>query len=325
MSTIVPVSSHQDGFYVASHMEGVSCVSVRNRNQLPTFDAEPPISREITRFRSAYDTEHVLAGNSVARIWGIAPYTLYTNTAADDEDASDDAPAPSGRPESVCACFTLHPTDLVETLIPSQVMMRIVFAPVKSDDDDDAAQRSATVIPYGELSAEKVGRARRGVLGLVLQKFLHQQQQQKEEEEEKGDSGQSQPSTHTDTLYDKLVYAAACCSMMSHSQDTHLRGLARAVIDRLAERYPAVDFAQERVFCDNECRDGEERRITAKTDADKAAAAIAEVCEICGAGLVWYEANEAQCSEGHVFSKSRSVSVILWFLFLSTGNTNGDE
>lgn len=295
ISTIIPVSPDRDTFYIASHLGNVSSVSVPDRHQPPVSNPAPPISRQIDGYRNAYDAKHLLGGNSEARIWGLAPYRLYTNT-SNDEYTTRDGKTESRRPEWVCACFTLHPTDLVETSIQSQVMMKIVFAPVESD----AEGCNATVIPYGELSMDKIRSARGEVLRYVLQKFLHQQKEV-----------EAHPSAHTDILCDKLIYAASCCAIVAHPEDSRLRALAREVIDMLANRYPNVEFSEERALCDDEHNGNEERRITAKPNADTVPS-IVEVCEICGACLMWYDANESQCSEGHIFSRFQ--------LFLSTSS-----
>ncbi|KAL6238365.1 hypothetical protein BDW75DRAFT_227999 [Aspergillus navahoensis] len=106
-----------------------------------------------------------------------------------------------------------------------------------------------------------------------------------------------------DTLSPKVLYAAACCAIVQ-SQSAGLITSAREVLERLSASN-GVDVSDEIARCSNPGSTIEAKSAEA---LNAPGGNIFEKCEVCGAGIAWYSAQEAQCVTGHVFGMFLLVS-----------------
>lgn len=106
---------------------------------------------------------------------------------------------------------------------------------------------------------------------------------------------------YNDAWSQKLLYAACLCAITS-CRDENILSLAHSVLEKL-ESATGVDLADEK----SRCIDGESLAVSPKSAEQLSGpgGTLFEKCSICDAGIEWYHAAEAQCAEGHIFSKSR--------------------
>ncbi|KAL2810008.1 transcription factor IIIC subunit delta N-term-domain-containing protein [Aspergillus granulosus] len=97
-------------------------------------------------------------------------------------------------------------------------------------------------------------------------------------------------------LSPKVLYAAACCAIVQ-SQNGELLSNAREVLQSLAATH-GVDMTDEIAKCSEPGS-----FIDAKPAGllDAVNGEIFERCDVCGSGISWDSAQEAQCGNGHVF------------------------
>ena len=222
----------------------------------------PDWRRQIEGIRDRFDLDNDLGGYAVAKTWGLDSHCGW-----------------------MAACFTLHPTDMVEHRTSSHDRLTVVFSPPGQSQEPDAR------VPWSlpSITDDAIREAREELLKFILHP---------KKREYAGASWQK-----------KLLYAASCCTIIEHAQQPDLLALSKSTLEWLSARI-GVDLSFE-ISCiiDAESRlsqsSGTEvrRTIPAKT-AERLrgiGSEVFEVCEVCGGGIEWYSANESQCSSGHVF------------------------
>ncbi|KAJ5638963.1 uncharacterized protein N7484_006825 [Penicillium longicatenatum] len=171
------------------------------------------------------------------------------------------------------ALFTMHPTDMVEYRVSSNEKAIIVFT---NENTLEAPDFHTLFTPHSVDSEPQFARDQREkAISSVLASG----------EQEKGENKED----------DKLVYAAACCALVDGHSNS-IRAQARECLERLANKTGA-DLSDEISKCDLESS-----TISAKSTDQQTMPGghLFEYCEICGTGLTWDSANEAQCANGHL-------------------------
>lgn len=221
-------------------------------------------------FRSRFDLDHDLGGMSVARIWGMTSHRGW-----------------------IAACFTVHPSDMVEYVTTARQRSRIVFTP-PHPKEGESAELPWRIPP--ELTPQRMKAGRDKALSFILR------------------------DSHRDLLNDhwlrKLQYAAICCLITDQDpvNAPHLLEAAKSAAKWLSSTF-SLDLSVE-LSCINEklksqielpagSAGGPEtsKHLPGKTcDAQTGPGDdVFEFCDICGSGIDWYSAEESQCAEGHVF------------------------
>ncbi|KAL2837777.1 transcription factor IIIC subunit delta N-term-domain-containing protein [Aspergillus pseudoustus] len=172
----------------------------------------------------------------------------------------------------VAIVVTLHPGDMVEYRTSAEDRMTILFCNLNGQpaqtEDVPFLRGNPTVSP------EFLSEHRDVVLRYIL----------------RSGNGAKQ------ALSPKVLYAAACCAtVQSHSEE--LLSDAREVLQGLAAAH-GVDMADEIAKCSEPGS-----FIDAKPAGllDAANEEVFERCDVCGSGISWDSAQEAQCGNGHVF------------------------
>ncbi|KAL2375294.1 hypothetical protein RJ035_001771 [Blastomyces gilchristii] len=235
---------------------------------------------QIEGFRSRFDLDHDLGGMSVARIWGMTSHRGW-----------------------VAACFTVHPSDMVEYITTARERSRIVFAhpqPAEGGSGEPREAVSAT-LPW-DIPPQLTPKHTRAARARVLSFTLH--------------------GNHRDIPNDpwerKLKYAAICCLATDQypADDPPVLEAAKSAAQWLSDTLN-LDLSLELSLIDeklqpqiqhpSEPSTGPEtsKQIPGKPREAQAEAGhdVFEFCNICGSGIDWYSAEESQCTEGHMFAR----------------------
>ncbi|EQL38369.1 hypothetical protein BDFG_00721 [Blastomyces dermatitidis ATCC 26199] len=235
---------------------------------------------QIEGFRSRFDLDHDLGGMSVARIWGMTSHRGW-----------------------VAACFTVHPSDMVEYITTARERSRIVFAhpqPAEGGSGEPREAVSAT-LPW-DIPLQLTPKHTRAARARVLSFTLH--------------------GNHRDIPNDpwerKLKYAAICCLATDQypADDPPVLEAAKSAAQWLSDTLN-LDLSLELSLIDeklqpqiqhpSEPSTGPEtsKQIPGKPREAQAEAGhdVFEFCNICGSGIDWYSAEESQCTEGHMFAR----------------------
>ncbi|ODH45987.1 hypothetical protein GX48_07934 [Paracoccidioides brasiliensis] len=236
------------------------------------------LSSQIGGFCSRFDLDHDLGGMSTARTWGLASYRGW-----------------------IAACFTVHPSDMVEYTTTARELSRIVFAPPHQEQTQNQAELGSVLLPWAnppELTPDRMRAARANVLAFILH--------------------ESHRRRLTDSWARKLQYAAVCCVITDHdpSDEPHLLQAAKSTAEWLSESFNLCLSLE--LKCINkmlQSKSPHSGEPTAAPETDKAIPAkshkgtswaahdVFEFCDICGSGINWYSPDESQCTEGHVFTR----------------------
>lgn len=212
-------------------------------------------------FVSEFNLENDLGGMAAARIWGLAAFLNWTAT-----------------------CFTLHPTDMAEHLIPSVERLRIVFCPSSDETEDHTEQGMPWHPPTYE--PEHIGRARHPVLKYILDE-QHRQYS-------------------NDPSLKRLVYGAICCVIVQETYSSALVQLAKSALSWL-DQCTGTDLTEEISLLETVELDGEDMArsrsvpIRRTDDIDIHGREIRENCSICDHEIEWYSPLQSQCVFGHLF------------------------
>ncbi|KAL4735627.1 transcription factor IIIC subunit delta N-term-domain-containing protein [Aspergillus similis] len=181
--------------------------------------------------------------------------------------------------ELIAAAITLHPGDMVEYRTNAEDRLTIVLSTATGQPMDP---EKVSFFRQSQISSPEFSRERRD---FVLQYIL---------------------CNHTgteSTLSPKVLYAAACCAIVQ-SQRAELIASACEVLEKLSAS-TGVHVSDEIARCS-------EPGSTIEAKPSEALNApggnIFEKCEVCGAGIAWYSAQETQCATGHVFGLSPTVT-----------------
>ncbi|KAK2749096.1 hypothetical protein FQN55_003798 [Onygenales sp. PD_40] len=232
----------------------------------PNTTQATDLHHQIESFRSRFDLDHDLAGMSQATTWGLATCNGW-----------------------LAACFTLHPTDMIEYITTAKEHATVVFAPPHQTIDGQAQVDLG--FPWrvpGAITPETTHESRAAVLAFMLDE-------------------QHWPAT-AGPWDKKLLYAALCCVITCHPDHPRLLRLAKSTAQYLA-RETGLDLSGEiNTIEELEAHGGDlhgvHRRTIPPQPADLrmgAGGEVFEFCEVCGEGIEWYAAEEAQCAQGHVF------------------------
>jgi Putative zinc-finger of transcription factor IIIC complex len=183
----------------------------------------------------------------------------------------------------VAAAFTMHPGDQVEYITAVNERMTLVFS--YATPQHEADHKFCLLRETPEFNRDLIRERQQRILDFTLGLYLQTQS--------------------SDQMFDKLVYSAAACTIVEH-RNSRLLSLAREALQRLSLA-PGADLSEEILKC--------EMAITAPTIAAKPPAQLGspgtdifEQCQVCGSGFEWYSSREAQCAEGHMFSKCPSFA-----------------
>ena len=248
-------------------------------NTAETSTYESSWRAQIQSFRSQFDLDYDLRGNSVAKTWGLAGF----------------------RDRWIAACFSLHPTDTFEQVMASKLRTKVVFARVNRDGSGSDGNAD-TDMPWHtpNLDQQALQQAREKVLRFTL------------------DTGNRNAGTESSTLRDdpwfkKLLYAAACCVIVlpASSQPPELLSAARSAFQWLGNEtgadlgteISAIGALEKPEAAATEAPVTIPARSPDSLSAE--AAGLFETCDVCGAGIEWYSPTESQCAEGHVFGEYR--------------------
>lgn len=177
----------------------------------------------------------------------------------------------------MAAAFTMHPGDMVEYTTAADEKTTIVFSPV-SAETAEVEGRPAFLQTVPKFTDDELREKRQAALEFVL-------------------DGEDEDQ-YRDPWSQKLIYAAAACSIVD-TRDGHLLELSRNALERLAKATGA-DLSDEISKCSP-------ASPAPNTFAPKSADQLSiggdmfERCGICGSGMEWYSAREAQCMDGHPF------------------------
>ncbi|KAJ5593819.1 uncharacterized protein N7459_000027 [Penicillium hispanicum] len=171
--------------------------------------------------------------------------------------------------------FTRHPTDMIEYQVTSGERAVIGFASEETDQRLDVRSLFEPTVRQDQNSTRV---QRQAVISYLL-------------------SGDKE-NLENDMENQKLIYSAACCALVD-GQSESVRNQARQALERLAAMTGA-DLSDELANFSNESP-----TIPAKSNGQFAqpGAHLFEWCEICDAGIEWFSAKEAQCANGHLFSR----------------------
>ncbi|KAJ5087077.1 hypothetical protein NUU61_008384 [Penicillium alfredii] len=164
------------------------------------------------------------------------------------------------------ALFTRHPTNMVEYRVAADDRSTIIFS---SDDE-------ASPVAHKERGT---ARDRREVaIRLVLSNFAN--------------SDESDPKTQ------HLVYHAACCAIVDEHSES-LQTQARQSLERLVT-VTGADLTAEIAQCHQGSASIPAKSLDQLTGPG---GHLFEQCEICNAGIGWFSVQEAQCMNGHLFTR----------------------
>lgn len=174
----------------------------------------------------------------------------------------------------VAVLFSRHPTDMIEYRVTSDEKSALAFA----SEDPDYSPDIQTLLAPTTSATESWSPAdqREAVTSYVLSSM---------DERAEGD-----PESQ------RLLYASACCAIVDQKGEA-IRSHARQSLIRLAV-LTGADLTEEIARCDEKSP-----TLSAKSieQLNGPGAHMFEKCEICGAGIAWVSATEAQCAEGHLF------------------------
>ncbi|PGH23557.1 hypothetical protein AJ80_02337 [Polytolypa hystricis UAMH7299] len=257
-------------------------------DQQPSTPQHPQtfhLQKQIDTFRTRFDITHDLGGNSIAKLWGLTSHHGW-----------------------VAALFSLHPTDMVEYSTPANARCRVIFAlPSRAGETEAEQQKSNLPWSMPALDEKRLHDARHRILEFVLL-----------------DDGEKPARWCNDIWSRKLRYAASCCAITDHPAP-HMDLLPQArralesfvshnnegvnsyldvsheldcisALEAEGQMDPADTRPQRKVIPPKMILSDQQHQLQ-QSDGNE----VFEVCEICGAGLEWYDATEAQCAEGHVF------------------------
>ncbi|KKZ61842.1 hypothetical protein EMCG_03631 [[Emmonsia] crescens] len=234
--------------------------------------------RQIEGFRSRFDLDHDLGGMSIARVWGMASHRDW-----------------------IAACFTVHPSDMVEYITTARERSRIVFTPPHPENSQGPGELPSVELPWdvpSQLTPKRIKAARTKVLSFIFR--------------------ESQRDLSNDPWARKLQYAAICCVITDQDpvDEPHLLEAAKLAAQWLSSTF-SLDLSVELSCIDKklqwqiqhsaETAAGLEtsKLIPHKTrEAQRGSGYdVFEFCDICGSGIDWYSVEESQCAEGHVFAR----------------------
>lgn len=215
---------------------------------------------QIAEFRDRFDLDYDLGGYAIARTLGLTTHRGW-----------------------IAACFTLHPSDMVEYITMTDERATIIFSPAEQPGSTDSEIPLPWTIPT--LSSDRIRNAHQRVLRFVLG---------------------LEPAKFFQNVWErKILYAAACCAIVISRED-ELLSLSKRALLYLANESGA-DLTEEISKCDTTSSplDGEGPTMTISPKSPQKlqgpGSELFEACEICGGGLEWYSDEEAQCSGGHQF------------------------
>lgn len=182
----------------------------------------------------------------------------------------------------VAAAITLHPGDMVEYRTNAEERLTIVFS--TANGEPQAFEHAPFLCGSPTNSIEFLTERRDTVLDCILGE-----------------------TSNKHILPSKILYAAACCAIVQ-SQSTELIANARRVFERLSAT-KGVDMTEEIA---KSSEPGNTIEAKSADALNTSGVDMFEMCGICGAGIAWYSAQEAQCATGHVFGMLlQAVWVIL--------------
>ncbi|OJD16574.1 hypothetical protein AJ78_03265 [Emergomyces pasteurianus Ep9510] len=258
-------------------MQNQSITASSNRHSDNAQSAD--LHRQIEGFRSRFDLDHDLGGMSISKIWGMASYRGW-----------------------VAACFTVHPSDMVEYVTTARECSRIVFTPphVEESPGQGDGEPSSVELPWNiplQITPEYMKAARAKALSFILD--------------------ESHRRVSNDPWVRKLQYAAICCVITDQDpvDQPRLLEAARSAAQWLSSAFNLV-LSQELSCIDQKLHSQIQhssestaspttKLILAKNRGPQTGEGhdVFEFCDICGSGIDWYSAEESQCADGHVFAR----------------------
>lgn len=174
----------------------------------------------------------------------------------------------------VVAAITRHPGDMVEYRTSSEDLTVLLFSGANSGCKEPKAFPTARTVL--DTSPSNLSAKRDAVLKYVL--------------DVDGRNYDASPWSG------KILYAAACCAIVQSKDETVLVQ-ARRMLEWLATTI-GIDLSEEISKCSSPGN-----IIHPKSEEQTAGPGqqVFERCDICDAQLSWYSAQEAQCSDGHLF------------------------
>ncbi|GAD92917.1 hypothetical protein ANI_1_474054 [Paecilomyces variotii No. 5] len=175
----------------------------------------------------------------------------------------------------IAVAFTLHPGDMVEYTTTAEERTTLMISHL---DPPKAVSVASMLYPSG-WTPESIPEKRKLILGFTL--------------------GLETENQYSDPWSQRLLYAACACAITS-CRDEHLLSLAHSVLEKLGTATGA-DLADEK----SRCSTADSIVLNPKSDEQLSGAggALFEKCSICDTGMEWYSAEEAQCTEGHIFMR----------------------
>ncbi|PGH00226.1 hypothetical protein GX51_05923 [Blastomyces parvus] len=232
---------------------------------------------QIEGFRSRFDLDHDLGGMSVARIWGMTSHRGW-----------------------IAACFTLHPSDMVEYVTAARERSRIVFMAPQSAEGAPSEAVSAP-LPW-DIPPQLTPKHMRAARAKALSFTLHENHRE----------------IRNDPWARKLIYAGICCLATDKypMDDPQVLEAAKSAAQWLSDTLN-LDLSLELSLVDEKLQSQTQppsepstipetsAQIPGKPREAQAGAGhdVLEFCDICGSGIDWYSPEESQCTEGHVFSR----------------------
>lgn len=173
----------------------------------------------------------------------------------------------------IAVLLTRHPSNMIQYNVASDERAIVGFA---FEGTDQVPDPDSLVLQRSDKKVQSDGRERERAVTFLLSQC------------DKGDG------IHENDQ--RLVYAAACCSIVDE-QLASTRIQAQRALEHLAVKSGA-DLSEEISKCE-----GHPSTISSKSldQFAQPGGHLFEKCEICDAGIPWVSSMEAQCESGHLF------------------------
>ena len=198
-------------------------------------------------------------------------------------------------------CVTFHPGDMIDYLLASEERATILFSVCGTNG---VTTEIETFTWESDCSTYKTADTQRAILDSILDL-------------------ETQSRLTLEGLSDRIIYAAACASMLLWDpQRVQRLRLVKDVLERLEQRLN-IDLGSEINVCsqfsvspDLTMEDvvgilGEATEARSKDDVDILSNVLG-VCSICASPVNWQSLSEARCSRGHCFGVSSLPQIPLY-------------
>lgn len=173
---------------------------------------------------------------------------------------------------------TRHPTNMIQYKVASDERAVVGFA---IEDSDQTPDPNLLFAPNPDQSIQPAANGKKKAIHFLLSQCDKADELNQEDQ--------------------RLIYAAACCSIVDETF-TSAHNLTQRALKCLSTKSGA-DLSEEISKCTNKPSVVASKSLD---QFDQPGSYLFEKCDICDAGIPWASSTEAQCDSGHLFSK-RSI------------------